>query len=240
MTQLALRRVSHVLGGGAALQSIDLEIASGEPIAVLGPSGAGKSTLLRLLAGLDAPSQGEVWADNRLLSRTGRVLVPPHERRISMVFQDLALWPNLSALDNVRLGLARSPLSKQDRRTRALAMLALCRLEPLAARLPAALSGGEQQRVALARALAPEPDWLLLDEPFSSLDPMLRDQLVAEVRVLAAEQHATVVFVTHELADAVALTQRAAVLDHGRLIEAGTWETLRAAPKSAFSRRLAR
>lgn len=240
MTQLALRRVSHVLGGAAALQSIDLEIASGEPIAVMGASGAGKSTLLRLLAGLDAPSQGEVWADDRLLSGTGRVVVPPHERRISMVFQDLALWPNLSALDNVRLGLARSPLSKQDRRTRALAMLALCQIERLAARLPATLSGGEQQRVALARALAPAPDWLLLDEPFSSLDPMLRDQLVAEVRGLVDEQHATIVFVTHELADAVALTRCAAVLDHGHLIEAGSWESLRADPKSALSRLLAR
>src|SRR5206468_12272602 len=109
----------EVLGATTALRAVDLEIASGEPIALLGSSGAGKSTLLRLLAGLDAPTAGEFWGDERLLSRPGRVLVPPHERRIAMVFQDLALWPNLTALDNVLLGLARSPLPKRDRRARA-------------------------------------------------------------------------------------------------------------------------
>jgi ABC-type Fe3+/spermidine/putrescine transport system ATPase subunit len=232
MRRLALRRVSHVLGGTTALQQVDLEIAKGEPIAVLGLSGAGKSTLLRLLAGLDAPSEGEIWDAERILSGAGRVLVPPHERRISMVFQDLALWPNLSALDNVLLGLARSPLSRHDRRARAMGMLVLCGIESLASRLPAALSGGEQQRVALARALAPAPDWLLLDEPFSNLDPMLRDRLVADVRALATEQRATIVFVTHDLVDALELTRRAVVLEQGRVVEAGAWETLLAAAKS--------
>jgi ABC-type proline/glycine betaine transport system ATPase subunit len=139
----------------------------------------------------------------------------------------------------VLLGLARSPLSKHDRRARAVAMLALCGIEPLAARLPAALSGGEQQRVALARALAPTPDWLLLDEPFSNLDPMLRDRLVADVRGLASEQRATIVFVTHELADAIALTRRAVILERGRVVEAGSWATLLASPKSDLLRGLA-
>ncbi len=238
MTALSLRRISRTQGARAVLQEIDLEIASGEPLAVLGASGAGKSTLLRLLAGLDAPSEGELWGDGRLLSRAGRVIVPPHERRLSMMFQDLALWPSLSALDNVRLGLARSPLSERDRRTRASAMLALCGIEALAARLPAELSGGEQQRVALARALAPAPDWLLLDEPFSNLDPMLRNRLVADVLGLASDQRATIVLVTHELADALALTRRAIALEQGRVVEAGPWETLLAAPSSEVLRGL--
>jgi iron(III) transport system ATP-binding protein len=239
MKPLSLRHVSHVLDGTTVLEGVDLEIASGEPLAVLGPSGAGKSTLLRLLAGLDAPSEGEVWGADRLLSRPGRVLVPPHERRISMVFQDLALWPNLCALDNVLLGLARSPLAKRDRRARAVAMLGLCGIEPLAARLPAALSGGELQRVALARALAPEPEWLLLDEPFSSLDPMLRERLIADLRNLASEQRATLVLVTHELSDALELTRCAVVLERGRVVEAGPWHALLAAPRSALVRGLA-
>jgi ABC-type Fe3+/spermidine/putrescine transport system ATPase subunit len=156
-----------------------------------------------------------------------------------MVFQDLALWPNLSALDNVLLGLSRSPLPKHDRRTRARAMLALCEIEPLATRLPTALSGGEQQRVALARALAPSPSWLLLDEPFSSLDPTLRERLVDDVRKLATAQEATIVLVTHDLADALALTERAVVLERGRVVESGPWDKLLADPRSDLLRGLA-
>jgi len=118
-------------------------------------------------------------------------------------------------------------------------MLALCGIEPLAARLPAALSGGEQQRVAMARALAPEPEWLLLDEPFSSLDPMLRERLIADLRNLASEQRATLVFVTHELADALELTRCGVVLERGRVVEAGPWRALLAAPHAGLVRGLA-
>jgi iron(III) transport system ATP-binding protein len=230
--RLALVGASRVVGATPLLRGVELTIASGESLAVLGPSGAGKSTLLRLLAGLDAPTEGEVWQDERRVSVARRVVVPPHERRMALVFQDLALWPNLSALDNVLLGLAASPLRHKERRERALAMLGLCGIEALAGRLPAALSGGEQQRVALARALAPGPDWLLLDEPFASLDPLLRERLVEDLGRLADERGATLVFVTHDIADALALTRSAIVLERGQIVEAGCWEALLADPRS--------
>ena len=182
-----------------------LSVATGGHTALIGPSGCGKSTLLRIIAGLEAPECGTLSLDGRLASDGSRILIPPHRRGVAMVFQDLALWPNLTVLGNVELGLAAVPLAKAGKRSRAEDALALCRIAGLAERKPAQLSGGQQQRVALARALAVRPRLLLLDEPFSGLDEALKGQLIADMNALAAEQGITLLAATHDRGEAVAL-----------------------------------
>ena len=149
-----LKAVSRSYGTRPALTRVSLILERGRDTACVGPSGGGKSTLLRLLAGLDEPSEGSVLVDGRTASEPGRIRIPPHRRGLGMVFQDLALWPNLSVLDNVRLGLSGASLSRQQARLRAREALDLCGIADLARRRPGEISGGEQQRVALARAIA--------------------------------------------------------------------------------------
>jgi ABC-type Fe3+/spermidine/putrescine transport system ATPase subunit len=153
-----------------------------------------------------------------------------------MVFQDLALWPNLSAVDNVLLGLSGTGLAKKDAEQRAREALALCAVESLAGRKPGALSGGEQQRVALARALAVQPSFLLLDEPFAGLDLVTKARLLEEIATLAAAQHVTVILVTHDPYEATTLCRSALVLDGGRVKESGTWTDLLGSPRSEILR----
>lgn len=231
-TQLALRAVSKTYDGHPALSEVSFSIPAREHTALLGPSGCGKSTVLRLLAGLEAPSVGEVLMDSHVVSQPQRVLLPPHRRGISMVFQDLALWPNLSVMDNVLLGLAGSGLSKQERRKRAQEALVLCAIESLGDRKPSQLSGGQQQRVALARAIAVQPTYLLLDEPFSGLDLVTKAVLLKEISVLAANRKLTIILVTHDPVEATALCRSALILESGRVQEGGVLEDLLRVPQS--------
>jgi ABC-type Fe3+/spermidine/putrescine transport system ATPase subunit len=224
----------------AVFRSVSFELHTGQHLALLGPSGCGKSSLLRLLAGLDAPTEGQLSLDGRLVSDPGRTLVPPHERKLAMVFQDLALWPTLNALDNVLLGMARVPLSKTERRTQALEALRLCNIETLAHRKPAALSIGQQQRVALARAVAIRPKLLLLDEPFSSLDLPLKQELMTELRQVAEQFGVTLLLVTHDPSEARGLCSHALVLEEGGICERGTWIELMASPVSKTLQAFAR
>jgi ABC-type sugar transport system ATPase subunit len=203
----------------------------------VGPSGCGKSTLLRMVAGLDAPSSGQVLMDGEVVSEPGVVVRPPHQRQLSMVFQDLALWPNLSVLGNVSLGLAGERLPRQSARTRAEESLVICGIADLADRKPGQLSGGQQQRVALARAMAARPTFLLLDEPFASLDLRTKDRLLAEIRSLAERRRMTLIVVTHDPFEATTLCQHAIVLDDGgTLIESGPWDELLSRPTSTLLR----
>jgi ABC-type Fe3+/spermidine/putrescine transport system ATPase subunit len=211
------------------LDELTLDFPPRARTAIVGPSGAGKSTLLRLLAGLEAPSHGQILLDGAVISRMQEVVVPPHRRTVSMVFQDLALWPNLSALDNVLLGLSGTDLPIGARRQRAGAVLDLVGIGGLADRVPDTLSGGEQQRVALARALAPAPHYLLLDEPFASIDLPVKTRLLAEIARLADQERIAVVLVTHDPLEAVALCDEGVVLERGRLIERGRLQALLAA-----------
>jgi len=213
-------------------RAVSFELHTGQHLALLGPSGCGKSTLLRMLAGLDAPTEGQLSLDGRLVSEPGRTLVPPHERKLALVFQDLALWPTLNALDNVLLGMARVPLTKTECRAQALEALRICKIETLAHRKPAALSVGQQQRVALARAMAVRPKLLLLDEPFSSLDLPLKQELIGELRDLADQFSITLLLVTHDPSEANALCSQALMLEDGRICERGTWAELMANPVS--------
>jgi ABC-type Fe3+/spermidine/putrescine transport system ATPase subunit len=227
-----LRSVSKVYDGQTAVASVSLTITAGESAAILGPSGSGKTTLLRLLAGLEAPSAGVVLLDGKTISEPSRILLPPHRRGVAMVFQDLALWPDLSVLQNVLLGLAGTGLPRREARKRAQEALALCGIAGMADRLPGRISGGEQQRTALARAVAVRPTFLFLDEPFASLDLVLKARLLQEIAALAEQRQMTVLLVSHDPRDAARLCRSAVVLDGGRVLEAGPLEDLLKAPQS--------
>src|SRR5580658_6163707 len=228
--------LSKSYGATKALGDVSFTITAGEHLAVLGASGSGKSTVLRLLAGLEAPDAGLVLLNDIPVSEPGRILLAPHRRGISMVFQDLALWPNLSAHANVMMGLSGLALSRPAALARTREALSLCRIEDLADRKPAAMSGGQQQRVALARAVAVRPAFLLMDEPYSGLDLVLKSRLLPEVRELAALQDMTVILVTHDPLEALALCRSAVVLDQGSIVEAGPLTDLLEAPRSDLLR----
>ena len=228
--------VSKSYGKQSALRDATFAVTVGENLAVLGSSGSGKSTALRLLAGLDTPGEGTVLLNGAVVSAPGRIVLPPHRRGVSLVFQDLALWPNLTAHENVMMGLAGLALSRFAARARTVEALNVCGILELADRKPAAMSGGQQQRVALARAIAVRPTFLLLDEPYASLDLVLKSRLLAEVRSLAAAQAMTVILVTHDPMEAMSLCRSAVVLDQGRIIEAGPFTTLLRTPRSELLR----
>jgi ABC-type Fe3+/spermidine/putrescine transport system ATPase subunit len=201
--------VTKRFAGGGGIADVSLDISAGESIVVVGPSGSGKTTLLRLVAGLERPDAGEIWLDGRRVARAGRNIVPANERRIGFVFQDLALWPHLTVRENLEFVADSGRVAKHQRDGRIGDVLRLCRVhEGHVERYPHQLSGGEQQRVALARALITPPRLLLLDEPFSSLDPGLRTDLRFELAALRRQLRLTAIYVTHDRSDAEALADR--------------------------------
>ena len=233
MTPLVeIKDVSMAYGRLRVFQRVSLTIRRGEHLALLGPSACGKSTVLRILTGLSLPTEGEVWIGGHLASDPAQVLVPPHRRGMAMVFQDLALWPNLTALENVVLGLAGSDLPSEERGRRATEALEACGISDLARRRPDALSGGQQQRVALARALAVRPKVLLLDEPFSGLDLTIKTRLQTQIQELCAAFKLTLILVAHDPLEARALCHQAAVLENGAIQETGPLDALLAHPQS--------
>lgn len=200
----------------AVIADVSLDVAAGESVVVLGPSGCGKTTLLRSIAGLLKPDAGEIWLDGRLVSGDG-TFVPPHERRLGFVFQDLALWPHLTVLQQLEFVTRAAHMPEREREERAERILRLVRIEQFSARYPHELSGGEQQRVALARALVGAPRLLLLDEPLSSLDPDLRTTLRRELRALQRELSLTTIYVTHDREDAAVLADQIVEMRAGRI-----------------------
>ena len=226
------RSVSKLYDGQFALSAASFTIDVGRHTAILGPSGCGKSTALRLFAGLDTPSAGEVLLGGSVVSAPDALNLPAHRRGVSMVFQDLALWPNLSVAKNVLLGLSGAGSSRRETQKRARRALTRCGIESFADRLPNTLSGGEQQRIALARAIAPQPDFLFLDEPFQGLDLVTKNHLLGEIKALAGEEHFTIVLVTHDPLEVTALCRSAVVLNAGRLEATGPPDELLQAPKS--------
>ncbi|MBA3234788.1 MAG: ABC transporter ATP-binding protein [Chloroflexi bacterium] len=219
----------RVFGDVVAVDDVSLDVRPGEMLTVLGPSGCGKTTVLRLIAGLDRPDAGTIDIGGRRVSGGG-ASVPPERRRVGMVFQDVALFPHLSVRDNVGYGLRRDP----DREVRVREMLDLIDLPDAADRMPHELSGGMQQRVAVARALAPRPDVVLLDEPFSSLDAALRTQLRGDVREILRSAGTAAVFVTHDQDEALTLGDRMAVMVRGRVEQVATPEVVYGEPATPF------
>lgn len=221
---LALKRRFQTV---QALAGVSVQVAPGEVLALLGPSGCGKSTLLRILAGLEHADSGEVWLGERRLDRE-----PTHRRNIGLVFQELALFPHLSVADNIGFALAGRP--RPEREARVQELLGTVGLPGLEDRWPHQLSGGQQQRVAVARALAPAPQALLLDEPFSSVDVSLRRHLRRQLRRLLRNTPTPVVLVTHDREDAFELATHIAVMRRGKVVQHGPPDALVAAPTSGF------
>ena len=222
------RNLEKSFGDSAIIRDVSFDVAEGEILALLGPSGCGKTTLLRLLAGFEQADAGEITIGGTPVVGRG-INVPPEKRRVGMVFQDYAIFPHLSVLDNVRFGV-----SGRGSAVKAHSTLCMVGLEGTAEQMPQELSGGQQQRVALARALAPEPAILLLDEPFSNLDASLRQVIRQEVRMLLKNSGSTAIFVTHDQEEALYLGDKIAVMHEGRIEQLDTPETVFHAPCTAF------
>ncbi len=228
MSVIRSEGLTKSFGEKAAVAGVDLLVERGAVCALLGPSGCGKTTVLRLIAGFERPDAGRVLVGDRVVAGDG-AFVAPERRRIGMVFQDYALFPHLSVEGNVAYGLGRSA-----DRSRVSEVLALVGLDGLGARQPHELSGGEQQRVALARAMAPTPEVILLDEPFSNLDAALRVRVRREMRDILVEAGVTALFVTHDQEEALSLADRVAVMRAGRIEQEGTPEEVYGRPRSRW------
>ena len=231
--KLSFENITHAFAGnGETLSDITLAAEPGEVLCLLGPSGSGKTTLLRIAAGIESQTAGRVLLNGREIAGPA-VFLPPEKRSIGLVFQDFALFPHLSILENVRFGL--TALSRAESVEAAMIALSRVGMERYAAVYPHLLSGGEQQRVALARALAPRPAVLLMDEPFSGLDSRLKDSVRAETLAILRESRATAIVVTHDAEEAMRMGDRIALLRDGRLIQSGRPEELYQRPASLFA-----
>ncbi|MGL5117187.1 MAG: ABC transporter ATP-binding protein, partial [Beijerinckiaceae bacterium] len=232
MAGLKLEGVTRRFGAHRAVDGVSLDVKDGEFIAILGPSGCGKTTLLRLVAGFDPVDEGEIRIGDSLVSGGGRHL-PPEERRVGIVFQSYALWPHMSVRENVEYALKVQRISRVVREKRVATALATVGLTELAGRKPALLSGGQRQRVALARCLAMEPALVLLDEPLANLDVHLRASMEEEFADFHKRTGTTMFYITHDQAEAMALADRIAVMDKGRLLQVAEPATLFRQPADA-------
>lgn len=226
---VSFQSVTRRYGPVTAVSGVTLDIAKGEFFALLGSSGSGKTTLLMLLAGFEKPSDGRV-----LMSGTPISDVPPHKRSIGVVFQNYALFPHMTAAENVAYPLKMRGVGRVEREERVKAALALVNLTDRGASYPSQMSGGQQQRVALARALVFGPDILLMDEPLGALDRRLRDQMQQELKRIQHELGITVIYVTHDQSEAMAMADRIGIMAGGELLQVATPETIYAAPTNHF------
>ena len=212
------RNLGKSYGTVQAVSDISLSLDEHEFLSILGPSGCGKSTLLRLIAGLEVPSQGQVFLHGQEISGR-KIILPPERRKFGMIFQDFALFPHLSVKDNVGYGAAGSKTEKQQRVNE---LLELVSLPHLATTMPHQISGGEQQRIAVARALAPRPRLILMDEPFSNLDYQLRQQLRRDIREILKHEGVATVLVTHDQVEAITFSDRMLLMQKGKVVQEGT------------------
>ena len=215
-----------------AVNHVQLEVKKGEMLTLLGPSGCGKTTTLRCIAGLEKPEEGDIVIDGKPMLSEG--FIHPSKRGIGMVFQNYAVWPHMKVFNNIVYGLKLQKLSKQSIQEKAQQVLGLVGLNGLEDRYPAQLSGGQQQRVALARALVGNPKVLLLDEPLSNLDAKLREKMRFEIKSLVRRMGITAVYVTHDQAEAMVISDRIAVMDSGNIVQIGTAEDIYQKPANKF------
>jgi len=233
VASVELRGLTKRYGDVAVVDNISLHIEHGHLVCLLGPSGCGKTTTLRLIAGFVEPSDGEIRVGDRVMSSPAQTL-PPERRNMSMIFQSYALWPHMTVAGNIVYGLRLRKMDKATIAAKLDAILATTRLAPLASRYPGELSGGQQQRVALARALIVEPETLLLDEPLSNLDANLREEMRFEVRRLHDAYRYTTVYVTHDQSEAMTTADLIAVMNGGKIEQAGSPEDIYDRPRSEF------
>lgn len=227
--RVVFKNVSKRYGDVTAVDRVSFTVEKGTLVTLLGPSGCGKTTTLRMIAGLDAVSEGQIYIGDQEVTR-----LSASQRDVSMVFQSYALFPHMNILDNVAYGLLASRMAKPAAHERAREKMALLGLQDLALRLPSELSGGQQQRVAVARALVLEPQVLLFDEPLSNLDAKLRRQVRADIRALQQNLGLTVVYVTHDQSEALAVSDQVIVMSQARVAQIGTPRELYDAPQSHF------
>jgi spermidine/putrescine transport system ATP-binding protein len=229
VTILHIEHVTRRFGRTIAVDGVELELKKGEFFSLLGPSGCGKTTLLRMVAGFEQLDEGRI-----LLNGHDIASLPPHRRPVNTVFQHYALFPHLTVFENVAFGLRRQSVADPEIRSRVLEALALVRLDGFEARMPAQLSGGQKQRVALARAIVLRPQVLLLDEPLGALDHKLRLEMQVELKQLQRACGITFLFVTHDQPEALAMSDRIAVLSEGRIEQAGTGQEIYERPRTQF------
>jgi ABC-type Fe3+/spermidine/putrescine transport system ATPase subunit len=239
-TLVSCRGLVCRLGNQLVLNGTDFEVTGRESVALLGSSGSGKSTLLRVIAGLEIAERGQVRIGETSASHDGRILTPPHRRGIAMMFQDLALWPNLSVAGNVRLGLSGLRLSRDESQQRIEHAMDLCGVSDLAGRRPGTLSGGQQQRVALARALAMRPKLLLLDEPLGGLDLITKQAILRQISQLKSQLDFAIILVTHDPIEVRSLCNSVAVLEEGRITEHASLDEITSHPRSALGKAFVR
>ena len=233
MVTVTLKHLVKSFGESTVVRDVSEVIREGEFVTLLGPSGCGKTTILRMIAGFEKPTSGEIWFDDRLICG-GKTFVPPEKREIGMVFQSYAVWPHMTVFDNIAYPLTIRKSPKDQIRTRVAEILSLMHLEKYAERLPSQLSGGQQQRVALARALVAEPKLLLLDEPLSNLDAKLRESMRFEIKRIQKKLGITVIYVTHDQTEAMAMSDRILVLNRGGLQQSGSPEEIYNHPVNPF------
>ena len=235
MGRLRFKQVAKRFGAKQVILPLTLDLPDSAFVALLGPSGCGKTTLLRMVAGLEDPSEGEIWIGDRQVYGPS-LRMPPEERGLGMVFQSYAVWPHMTVADNVAypLRLKRRQVETSERERRVREALDLVRMGELAGRYPHQLSGGQQQRVALARGLAMKPPVLLLDEPLSNLDARLRAEMRREIRELHRRLGITILYVTHDQREAFEMSTHVVVLNEGRIAQQGTPEAVKAQPEPGF------
>ena len=217
MAEIVIKNIAKSFGSFTALHSIDLTISDQEFMVLLGASGCGKTTLLRIIAGLEPPTQGEVWIGGRRVDH-----LPPRERGIAMVFQNYAVFPHLTVFENIAFGLRMKKLPQAEINQRVERTAELMHIEQLLKRYSGQLSGGQRQRVAVARALAMEPDVILMDEPLSNLDALLRLEMRAELKGVLAASKTTTIYVTHDQVEAMSLADRISVMNGGKIVQAAS------------------
>lgn len=233
MIVIQVEKITKCFNHVFAVKSCDLEVASGEILALLGPSGSGKTTLLRLIAGFEKPNDGKITIGERTVVDVAQgIWLPAEARGVGMVFQDYALFPHLNVSQNILFGL--NPKNKAGNQARVAELLRVTELQPYAERYPHELSGGQQQRVALARALAPRPPVVLLDEAFNGLDPELRPQMRKEVASVLRQMKTAAVLVTHDQEEALGMADKVAVIRNGELQQLGTPEDVYHSPATVF------